>query len=44
MLNLITCDGAWDRGRASYNQRLAVYTEYRGRLEDVGASPTPGQS
>jgi sortase (surface protein transpeptidase) len=39
MLNLITCDGAWDRGVASYSQRLAVYTSYRGRL-DAGL-PTP---
>lgn len=39
MLNLITCDGAWDRGVASYAQRLAVYTSYRGRL-DAGL-PTP---
>lgn len=26
MLNLITCDGAWNAGVANYNQRLVVYT------------------
>jgi sortase (surface protein transpeptidase) len=41
MLNLITCDGAWDRGRASYLQRLAVYTSYQGRLEAGVLTPTP---
>ena len=25
-LNLITCDGAWDRGQATYTQRLVVFT------------------
>ena len=25
-LNLITCDGAWDKGSANYQQRLVVYT------------------
>lgn len=25
-LNLITCDGAWDRGRATYTKRLVVFT------------------
>jgi sortase (surface protein transpeptidase) len=38
-LNLITCDGAWDKGQASYRQRLAVYTHFTGRL-DAG-TPTP---
>jgi sortase (surface protein transpeptidase) len=39
MMNLITCDGAWDRGHASYVQRLAVYTRFKGR---IGAgSPAP---
>lgn len=28
-LNLITCDGAWDRGSANYQQRLVVYTHMR---------------
>jgi len=32
MLNLITCDGAWDRGQANYQQRLVVYT----RLKESG--------
>lgn len=31
-LNLITCDGAWDRGAANYQQRLVVYT----RLKESG--------
>jgi sortase (surface protein transpeptidase) len=40
MLNLITCDGAWDRGHASYVQRLAVYTRYKGPIEaDANTSP-----
>ncbi len=26
MMNLITCDGAWDAGGANYDQRLVVYT------------------
>jgi len=26
-LNLITCDGAWDRGAASYTKRLVVFTQ-----------------
>ena len=30
MLNLITCDGAWDTGAANYEQRLVVYA----RLKD----------
>lgn len=29
MMNLITCDGAWDRGGANYQQRLVVYTKLR---------------
>jgi sortase (surface protein transpeptidase) len=40
VLNLITCDGAWDRGVASYSQRLAVYTAYKGRLAAGVLSPT----
>jgi sortase (surface protein transpeptidase) len=40
MLNLITCDGAWNRGAASYDQRLAVYTAYRGLIAP-GALPSP---
>lgn len=31
MLNLITCDGAWDSGSANYQQRLVVYS----RLKDT---------
>lgn len=27
-LNLITCNGAWDNGKRSYNKRLVVYAEY----------------
>jgi len=27
-LNLITCDGAWDSGKKSYNKRLVVFTDY----------------
>lgn len=27
MLNLITCDGAWDGGAANYEQRLVIYTK-----------------
>jgi sortase (surface protein transpeptidase) len=34
-LNLITCDGAWDRGQANYQQRLVVYT----RLVGEGRAP-----
>ena len=29
MLNLITCDGAWDSGGANYQQRLVVYTQLK---------------
>jgi len=29
MMNLITCDGAWDRGALNYQQRLVVYTRLR---------------
>jgi LPXTG-site transpeptidase (sortase) family protein len=29
VLNLITCDGAWDRGRANYQQRLVIYSRFR---------------
>jgi LPXTG-site transpeptidase (sortase) family protein len=29
LLNLITCDGAWDRGRANYQQRLVIYSRLR---------------
>lgn len=29
MLNLITCDGAWNAGQANYNQRLVVYTRLK---------------
>jgi sortase (surface protein transpeptidase) len=25
-LNLVTCDGAWDRGQATYSHRLVVFT------------------
>jgi hypothetical protein len=25
-LNLITCDGAWNRGQATYSDRLVVFT------------------
>jgi len=39
MLNLITCDGAWDRGEASYSQRLAVYTRYSGQLSGPALAP-----
>jgi len=31
MMNLITCDGAWDGGSANYQQRLVVYTRYKGQ-------------
>ncbi len=31
MMNLITCDGAWDRGAANYQQRLVVYTRLKER-------------
>lgn len=27
-LNLITCDGAWNQGKKSYDKRLVVFTEY----------------
>lgn len=30
MLNLITCDGAWNSGAANYQQRLVVYTRLKG--------------
>jgi len=26
-LNLITCDGVWDKAQKSYNKRLVVFTE-----------------
>ena len=26
-LNLITCDGAWDKGKKSYSKRLVVFTD-----------------
>jgi sortase (surface protein transpeptidase) len=29
MLNLITCDGAWDSGHANYGQRLVIYTRLK---------------
>jgi len=29
ILNLITCDGAWDRGAANYQQRLVVYSRLK---------------
>lgn len=29
MLNLITCDGAWNSGQANYNQRLVVYSRLK---------------
>jgi sortase (surface protein transpeptidase) len=31
VLNLITCDGAWDGGSANYQQRLVVYSRFKGR-------------
>lgn len=40
-LNLFTCDGAWDRGRANYTQRLVVYTRMREMLP-AAATPAPG--
>ncbi len=36
-LNLVTCDGAWDRGQANYSQRLVVYTRLR---ESIPAAVT----
>jgi LPXTG-site transpeptidase (sortase) family protein len=30
VLNLITCDGAWDSGNANYQQRLVVYAKLKG--------------
>lgn len=27
-LNLITCDGTWDKAKKDYNQRLVVFTEH----------------
>jgi hypothetical protein len=30
-LNLMTCDGAWDGADANYEQRLVIYTRYKGR-------------
>ena len=29
MLNIITCDGAWDRGQSNYQQRLVVYSRLK---------------
>jgi LPXTG-site transpeptidase (sortase) family protein len=29
-MNLITCDGAWDRGAANYSQRLVIFTHLKG--------------
>jgi hypothetical protein len=37
-LNLITCDGAWDRGSANYQQRLVVYTTLKGEGERLAAT------
>jgi sortase (surface protein transpeptidase) len=31
-LNLITCDGAWDGGAASYSQRLVIYSHLKDAL------------
>lgn len=41
MLNLITCDGAWDRGRANYNQRLVIYSRLERAETGAAASATP---
>lgn len=35
MLNLLTCDGAWDAGHANYDQRLVVYSHLK------SAEPAP---
>jgi sortase (surface protein transpeptidase) len=36
-LNLITCDGAWDRGSTNYSQRLVVYSSLKaGGIEARG--------
>ncbi len=40
-LNLITCDGAWDRGQANYSQRLVVYTRMRESIP-AAATVAPG--
>jgi hypothetical protein len=37
-LNLITCDGAWDRGQANYQQRLVVYSHLKDLPEIDGKS------
>lgn len=29
VMNLITCDGAWDNGQANYQQRLVIYTKLK---------------
>jgi len=42
MLNLMTCDGAWDAGHANYEQRLVVYSHLK-RAEPASA-PTPPSS
>lgn len=41
MLNLITCDGAWDRGRANYQQRLVIYSRLERAETGATASGTP---
>ncbi len=38
-LSLITCDGAWDAGRATYAKRLIVFTRL---VEGPGGTPPPG--
>ena len=35
VLNLITCDGAWDGGQANYQQRLVIYA----KLKPSGQAP-----
>lgn len=37
MLNLVTCDGAWDAGQANYQQRLVVYAHKK----PDGPAPVP---
>lgn len=42
MLNLITCDGAWDSSGANYQQRLVVYTRLKDGATDGASSADEG--
>lgn len=35
-LNIITCDGAWDKVKKVYDKRLVVFTKFSGTVSDSG--------